>query len=199
MGICASTVRQLPDNRYRSQHAAERAGLVAVGKFIFDSNKHEMRPSFAPIRAINPARQHSHGWRSIYPPRILEDWAFRDESIQVQARKLAVFPANEVASIPANTEKFFKLTARVHKQHHRRNLPDSDLAQWEEATVHRGAAIITYTALATPPLNTAQQRRFGIPDSGGTECRGGSMAIGINALVRETFSMTGIRHNLAAT
>ena len=133
------------DSRYRSQHAAERAGQTTVGRFIFDSNKHAMRiirdyQGNTPGAAI-------YAWVAFDAPTLnLEDWAFRDEHIQVQARKLAQFPQHEIDSIPNNGEKFFKLTARVHTDA-TGTLTSYDLAEWEVVGAGGGATISRYHLL----------------------------------------------------
>ena len=109
------------DSRYRSQHSAERAGLVTVGRFIFDSSKHAMRIIRNYQGSVpGPA---AYAWVAFDAPTLnLEDWAYRDEHIQVQARKLAMFPQGEIDSIPNDGEKFFSLDGprpqRCYRQSH---------------------------------------------------------------------------------
>ena len=72
------------DSRYRSQHSAERGGQVSIGRFIFDSSKHAMRIIRNYQGSVpGPA---TYEWIAFDGPTLnLEDWAYRDESIQVQA------------------------------------------------------------------------------------------------------------------
>ena len=139
------------DSRYRSQHAAERGGQVSIGRFIFDSNKHAMR-IIRDYQGSVPGPA-TYAWIAFDGPTLnLEDWAYRDESIQVQARKLAQFPPGEIASIPNLGQKFFSLTARVHKNADG-SATSYDLAQWEVvSTAPPAPAAPTYTQLGTATL-----------------------------------------------
>ena len=122
------------DSRYRSQHSAERAGLVTVGRFIFDSSKHAMRI----IRSYNGNVPGAavYAWVAFDAPTLnLEDWAFRDEHIQVQARKLAMFPTGEIITQHSQRwREVFQLDqARVHKDGTGSVSPVTTLRQWGEA------------------------------------------------------------------
>ena len=150
--------------RQRTQNAAQNSGLVTVGAFIFDHNKHAMRI----IRGYNGAvpGAPTYAWHSFQGEALdLERWTFRNESIQVQARKLAEFPQNLIGQIANGGEQHFRLTARVHRNA-TGDLTSYDLAQWETvpattttpggltetviATVvaAAGAGVVTYSGLA---------------------------------------------------
>ena len=127
------------------------AGKCPLARFIFDSSKHAMRIIRNYQGSVpGPA---TYAWIAFDGPTLnLEDWAYRDESIQVQARKLAQFPPGEIASIPNLGQQFFSLTARVHKDA-TGNLTSYDLAQWEVvSTAPPAPAAPTYTQLGTATL-----------------------------------------------
>ena len=127
--IYASAPAQF-DSRFRSQHSAQTGGLTTVGKFIFDSKRHQMRI----IRAYNGAvpGAASYDWLAFEGPTLnIENWAFRDDSTRVQARKLGEFPQHEINQIPDNGEQYFRLKARVHKNA-TGTLTSYDLGEWEK-------------------------------------------------------------------
>ena len=125
------------DNRYRSQHSAERAGLTTVGKFIFVSNGHRMRIIRAYDGAVpGPA---TYEWTAFDGPALdLEAWAYADDAVRIQPRKLAEFPAASIAAIPNDGEQWYTLRARVHKNADG-SLTSYDLSHWiEEAAAPAG-------------------------------------------------------------
>ena len=139
-------------SRYKSQSAAENGGLVTIGAFIFDKRRHSMRI----IRSYNGAvpGAPTYEWHAFHQDEIdIENFALRSESIQVQARKLAVFPANVIAQIPNSGEKHFRLTARVHKNPSG-DLTSYDLSQWVEIDPNElrvvYISLADYNALVAP-------------------------------------------------
>ena len=117
---------------HRTQRAAERSGLTTVGKFIFSTNKHRMRIIRAYAGSVPGAPQYTlHSFNS--ETVNLENFARTDFNTQVQARKLATFDGHDVATIPDDGERFFRLTARVHTDP-TGTLTSYDLAQWEPST-----------------------------------------------------------------
>ena len=96
------------------------------------------------------------GTRSTKTRSISKTFALRSESIQVQARKLAVFPVDVIGQIPNSGEKHFRLTARVHKNASG-DLTSYDLSQWEEIDPNELRVVyITlaeYNALVSPDDN----------------------------------------------
>ena len=85
----------------------------------------------APTRAAYRARRNTPCTRFNSETVNLENFARTDFNTQVQARKLATFDGHDVATIPDDGEKFFRLTARVHKDP-TGTLTSYDLAAWEE-------------------------------------------------------------------
>ena len=124
------------DGRYRSQHSAQRGGLTTVGKYIFVSSGHKMRIIRAYSGAVPGAA--TYEWTAFDGPALnIEDWAFRDNSVRVQARKLAEFPVASINSIPNDGEQWYTLRARVHKNADG-SLTSYDLSHWIEEVVASG-------------------------------------------------------------
>ena len=142
------------NSRFRTQNAAQRGGFTTVGKFIYDHNKNAMRI----IRAYNGAvpGAPTFAYHAFQGEALdLEDWAFSRNPIQVQPRKLAIFPAGVVNSIPNSGEKTFALTSRVHKNA-TGDLTSYDLADWAETSVTsiRSISQAGYDAITTPDAST---------------------------------------------
>ena len=134
------------DSRYRSQHAAERAGLTTVGKFIFVSSGHQMRIIRDYLGNVPGAGIFE--WVAFQGPTLnLENWAFRDQNVRVQPRKLADFPQASLNQIPNGGDQYFTLRARVHKNT-TGTLTSYDLADWivEPAGGAGGAVVTRYAA-----------------------------------------------------
>ena len=116
------------NSRFRTQNAAQNGGLITVGRFIYDHNKNAMRVIRNYSGAVPGAP--TYAWHSFQGEALdLETWAFTRNNVQVQARKLGIFPAADVADIPNDGEKFFALTARVHKNT-TGDLTSYDLSKW---------------------------------------------------------------------
>ena len=121
------------DSRYRSQHAAQQGGLIAVGKFIFVSSGHKMRV----IRSYqgNAPGPTLYAWIAHDGPTLdLEDWAYRNNDVRIQPRKLADFGGHSINQIPDDGEQWYTLRARVHKNADG-SLTSYDLADWTEEVI----------------------------------------------------------------
>ena len=121
------------DSRYRSQHAAQQGGLIAVGKFIFVSSGHKMRV----IRSYqgNAPGPTLYAWIAHDGPTLdLEDWAYRNNDVRIQPRKLADFGGHSINQIPDDGEQWYTLRARVHKNVDG-SLISYDLADWTEEVI----------------------------------------------------------------
>ena len=120
------------EERYRSQHAAQSGGLVTVGKFIFVSSSHKMRI----IRAYqgNIPGAPTYDWHVFTDtsPNI-EPFALRDESIQVQPRKLAIFAQGDLNAIPDGGEQRFGLSMSGCIRVQTASLTSFDLSDWTPA------------------------------------------------------------------
>ena len=129
------------NSRFRTQNAAQNGGLVTVGRYIFDHNKHAMRIIRAYDGAVPGAP--TFAWHAFQGEALdLERWAFKNESIQVQPRKLATFTTPQLTQIQNGGEQHFRLTARVHKNADG-SLTSYDLAAWEKVP----SALVTVVAL----------------------------------------------------
>ena len=60
----------------------------------------------------------------------IENWAFRDQNVRVQPRKLGEFPSHDIDQIPWAGEQYFRLKARVHKNVNGA-IVAYDLGEWE--------------------------------------------------------------------
>ena len=138
------------DARYRSQHSAETAGLVTVGKFIFSNSHHAMRiiRSYSGDVPGPPIFE----WRAFQAPALnLEPWAFRDDNTRVQARKLGAFDQHDIDQIADGGEQTFELRARVHKDP-TGVLTSYDLGDWIVSEEGGGGGRWYWIAEATRPF-----------------------------------------------
>ena len=180
------------DSRYRSQHAAERAGLVTVGAYIFSSSKHQIRI----IRSYqgNVPGAGIYEWVAFQGPALdIEDWAFRSNNVRVQPRKLGDFPTHSLNQIPNDGEQWYTLRARVHKNANG-TLTSYDLSDWIEEVVGGGGSEVTASAAAPAP-GTMVAAQFSIDGTTwGLEAGSTGGTIGTYAfnLTHPNFASTGI-------
>ena len=185
------------DSRYRSQHAAQQGGLITVGKFIFVSSGHKMRI----IRSYqgNAPGPTLYAWIAHDGPTLdLEDWAYRNNDVRIQPRKLADFGGHSINQIPDDGEQWYTLRARVHKNADG-SLISYDLADWTEEVIPEpstGGGAPTYTPLTV--LTRTNATNFDASASGASAIIAGwgSTYYAIEIALEWTLTISGNAWNL---